>query len=694
MPSIFKTPTLQKLKPYYFLFVLLLLANQGCKEKTAEVSSQADLPEKETFSVIIGGTKVGHLIVDRAGDTVAIDYDYKNNGRGPTIAETIMLDAAGFPVQWDIAGNTTFGNSVDEHFKLDGQKASWKDASGEGSATMENLSFYVNQSGSPYSLFMTARVLLKAKDQTVAALPAGQLKLTELETLETTSDVGPLKLKTYALSGVGLNPSYFILDENDQFFALISPKFIIIREGYENEEKSMRLLSEKYSAERFEDLQKRFAHKYDKNIRIRNVKIFNPKTLALTDLSSVVVSGDKILSIEAANVTSGENEVEIDGAGGTLVAGLYDMHGHMGENSALLNVAAGVTSVRDMGNNNEVLDSLIQKIKSGVLAGPNITRLGFIEGKSPFNSNNGILVESEEEALAAVQTYADKGFHGIKLYNSMDGKWAPAIVKKAHELKMPVTGHVPAFSNANDMLMAGFDEMTHINQIMLGWVLEPGEDTRTLLRLTALQRLTDLELNSAPVQKTLDLMVKNKVAMDPTLAIHELLLLSRNGETQAGTLDYIENMPASEQRDAKEAMASIANEDEDKAYRVAYDKIIATLKLMKERGILILPGTDLGGAFTLHRELELYQQLGYTPAELLKLGSYDMAQYLGQKDRGAIEPGMLADFFLIPNDPTKDLKAIKKIAMVSKGGVIYFPSEIYPEFGIKPFVKKPQVKDN
>ncbi len=692
MSFTFKTPNLQKLKPYYLLFVLLLLVSQGCKEKTAEVSSQADLPEKETYTVIIGGAKVGHLIVDRAGDTVAIDYDYKNNGRGPTIAETILLDAAGFPVQWDIAGNTTFGNSVDEHFKLDGQNASWKDASGEGSATMKNPSFYVNQSGSPYSLFMTARVLLKAKDQTVAALPAGQLKLTELETLETTSDVGPLKLKTYALSGVGLNPSYFILDENDQFFALISPKFIIIREGYENEEKSMRMLSEKYSAERFEDLQKRFAHKYDKNIRIRNVKIFNPKTLALTDLSSVVVSGDKILRIEAADAAAGENEVEIDGAGGTLVAGLYDMHGHMGENSALLNVAAGVTSVRDMGNNNEVLDSLIQKIQSGVLVGPNITRLGFIEGKSPFNSNNGILVENEEEALAAVQTYADKGFYGIKLYNSMDGKWAPAIVKKAHELKMPVTGHVPAFSNANDMLNAGFDEMTHINQIMLGWVLEPGEDTRTLLRLTALQRLTDLDLNSAPVQKTLDLMEKNKVAMDPTLAIHELLLLSRNGETQAGTLDYIDNMPASEQRDAKEAMASIANEDEDKAYRVAYDKIIATLKLMKERGILILPGTDLGGAFTLHRELELYQQLGYTPAELLKLGSYDMAQYLGQKDRGAIEPGMLADFFLIPNDPTKDLKAIKKIAMVSRGGVLYFPSEIYPEFGIKPFVEKPVVK--
>ncbi len=693
MPSTSKTPTLQKLKPYYLLFALLLIVSQGCKEKTEKVASQADLPQKETYTVIRGGNKVGHLKVNRAGDTLAIDYDYKDNGRGPTIKETLVLNADGFPVQWDIAGSSTFGNTIDEHFKLDGKNASWKDASGEGTATLENPSFYVNQSGSPYALFVTARVLLNTKDNTVQALPAGQLKLTPMETLEIGADSLKVKLKTYALTGVDLDPTYFILDEQQQFFAMIDSKFIIIREGYEDEEKDLRLLAEKYSAERFESLQKRFAHRYDKNIRIKNVRIFDPKTLSLTDLSSVVVSGNKIVSIDAADAESA-NEVEIDGGGGTLVAGLYDMHGHMGEDDALLNVLAGVTSVRDMGNTNEVLDSLIQKIQSGVLAGPNITRMGFIEGKSPFNSNNGILVESEEEALAAVQTYADKGFYGIKLYNSMNGEWAPAIVKKAHQLNMPVMGHVPAFSTANDMILAGFDELTHINQTMLGWVLEPGEDTRTLLRLTALQRLPELDLNSAPVQKTLDLMVKNKVAMDPTLAIHELLLLSRNGETQARTLDYIDHMPASMQRDAKMAMASIADEKEDQAYRGAYDKIIEVLKMMKARGILIVPGTDLGGAFNLHRELELYQQIGYTPAELLKLGSYDMAQYLGQKDRGAIEVGMLADFFLVPADPTKDIKAIKKIAMVSQGGVIYFPSEIYPEFGIKPFVEKPLVKGN
>lgn len=113
--------------------------------------------------------------------------------------------------------------------------------------------------------------------------------------------------------------------------------------------------------------------------------------------------------------------------------------------------------------------------------------------------------------------------------------------------------------------------------------------------------------------------------------------------------------------------------------------------MMKEKGILLVPGTDLGGAFFYHRELELYQQLGFSPAELLKLASYDMANYLGDKDLGIIAPGKLADFFLVPGDPVKDIKAIKAISLVSRGGTFYFPTEIYPSFGIKPFTDIPKV---
>jgi len=672
---------------------LIILAGYSCK--TEPTSSLADYQGEENYSVIMGETKVGYLKAETSGDTINIDYDYKNNGRGPTMKETIVLNTEGYPISWSVTGNTTFGNAVDEKFSLEGNEASWTDATGSGNTSVEAAQLYVNQFGSPYSAVLAARLLIKAPENTLPVLPAGNLTLTKMEdlTVQNLSGEGEMALTTYAISGAEMNPSYFIMDDSNRFFAYISPRYIVVREGYEAEEKDLRELAENYSAERYEKLQKEYANNYDKKVRIKNVKVFAPESLSLTEPVSVVVEGEKITAIEAADAP-GEGEVVIEGNGGTLVPGLYEMHAHTGDNGALLNILAGVTSFRDMGNNNEVLSKLVEKIESGVLAGPRVTRMGFIEGKSEYNANNGILVASEEEALAAVDKYDSLGFYGVKLYNSMNGDWAPAIVKKAHDQGLFVAGHVPAFSNANAMLRAGFDEMTHINQTMLGWVLEPEEDTRTLLRLTAMKRFPELDLNSDKVQETLDLFVANETAMDPTLSIHERLMLSRNGEVTPGALDYVENMPPNEQRSLKVALAQIADDEEDKAYREAYDKIVETLKMMKDKGILIVPGTDLGGAFNLHRELELYtEQLGYTPAEVLKLASYDMAEYLGHDSLGSIEEGKLADFFLVPGNPVEDIKAIKTISMVSRGGTFYYPSEVYPAFGITPFTEKPEVKE-
>jgi imidazolonepropionase-like amidohydrolase len=330
---------------------------------------------------------------------------------------------------------------------------------------------------------------------------------------------------------------------------------------------------------------------------------------------------------------------------------------------------------------------------SGVLAGPRVVKNGFIEGKSPFSSNNGTLVTSEEEAVAAVNAYADEGnFFQIKIYNSMNPAWVPAMVAQARRRGLGVTGHVPAFTNANTMIEAGYDEMTHINQVMLGWVLAAEEDTRTLLRLTALQRLPKLDLDSEIVQHTLDLMVDNNVAIDPTYAIHEALLLSRNGEIQPGMTDYVDHMPVGVQRDARAAWSNIETQEDDAAYAGAFDQITDTLKRMKDRGIFIVFGTDMGGSFVLHRELELYQNVGFTPAEILARATLEEAAYMGLGDEvGSITPGKKADFFLVPGNPVEDLKAIKTIEFVSKDGVVYFPSEIYPYFGIKPFTDVPQI---
>lgn len=658
----------------------------------APVAAKAALSGTESFSILIGGTQVGKMEVDHDSGTTLIDYEYRSNGRGPSIKEKLSMGEGGLPTSWTIEGATTFGNKVDEQFVMVGGEASWKDTTGTGSTTPDEPSLYVAQESSPYAIWVYAKALLADDDHSLPVLPGGTLRLDEIDKLSLSGESGELSVTTYSLSGIDLNPTYFVLDEDDAFVAVMSPRFAIIREGLESEDERLRGLAAEYAAIRFENIQKKVAKTFAGPVRIKNVRIFDPAIEALTEPVSVIISGKRIEKIVSLQENPGSGEVVIDGAGGTLVAGMYEMHGHLGQNSALLNIAAGITSVRDMGNNNEVLTELIAKIESGRLAGPRIIRSGFIEGKSPFSSNNGELVSTQEEALAAVRKYTGGEFYQIKIYNSMNPDWVPAMIAEAHANGLKVAGHVPAFSNADAMIAAGYDELTHINQVMLGWVLEEGEDTRTLLRLTALKRLPALEMDDPKVMKTIDAMVKKGVAIDPTLAIHEALLRSRNGTTSPGVVDFIEHMPVGVQRSAKTAWADVSEPGDDEAYWAAFDKIIETVTAMYDKGILLVPGTDLGGSFNYHRELELYQLVGMSAPEILKWATYDMAAYLGRADEtGSIEAGKFADFFLVPGDPTTDLKAIKTISMVVKDGTFYFPSEIYPEFGIQPFVAAPEV---
>ncbi|MEG3176472.1 amidohydrolase family protein [Sphingomonas sp. RB3P16] len=654
------------------------------------VSAAHAAPER--FSVIFGGKTVGHLDVDTTGAHSKIDFDYKNNGRGPTMKEELDVDADGLPVAWTISGATTFGSKVSETFAKSGTTARWTDSTGPGQSVVRAPSLYVAQSGSPWALGLYARALLKRPNGELPALPGGALKLAKGETLSVAGKGGPVTVTAYTLSGIETQPETILLDGANQMFGYVTPDSAILRQGYEGEEVRLRALAAQWSTDRYVAIQKAVAHRYGAPVRIRNVRLFDPRTGTLTSRMAVIVNGTTIAAVEPNDSVASPGEVSIDGAGGTLVAGMTEMHGHLGQDSALLNLIAGITTVRDMGNDNAVLDSLITRMDASIIGGPRVVRSGFIEGKSPFSANNGILVDSEAAAVDAVRWYAARGYWQIKIYNSMNPAWVPAMVKEAHRLGLRVAGHVPAFATADQMIAAGYDEMTHINQFMLGWVIKPSEDTRTLFRLTALKRLPALDLSSPVVQHTIQLMVDGKKAIDPTLGIHENLLLNRDGQVPAGAVDYYDHLPIGEQRGLKKAWIDTSAPGDDAAYRGAYGQIVKTVRMLHDRGVFIVPGTDTGGALTYHRELELYTKAGFGNAEVLTRATWDMAKYLGEEQRrGSIEKGKLADFFLIPGDPTKDIKAIKTIAMVVKDGTFYYPSEVYPNFGIKPFAPAPSV---
>jgi imidazolonepropionase-like amidohydrolase len=103
-------------------------------------------------------------------------------------------------------------------------------------------------------------------------------------------------------------------------------------------------------------------------------------------------------------------------------------------------------------------------------------------------------------------------------------------------------------------------------------------------------------------------------------------------------------------------------------------------------GVPIVAGTDAIPGFTLQRELELYVDAGLTPAQALQTATWTAANVAGvEKDRGAIAPGMRADLLLVDGDPTADIGALRKVALVVKGDTAYRPSEVLEVYGIRPF---------
>jgi hypothetical protein len=645
--------------------------------------------ETQKFVAMAGGEKVGHLTADVSGRHVAIDYAVVNNGRGPKAREQIDLDAAGFPTAWTIEGESLFGAPVHEHFTWKPGSAEWASQADKGAVAAAKPILYIGNDVSPWMLGVYVKQLLKAPGHTLPVLPSGSLRVQEVKKITLGQGKKAVPLTIYELSGIDLSPEYVALDAKGQLFAAGG----VIREGYEGELPKLGQANREIAQARAEDAQRQLAHRFTGPVRIRNVRVFDPVALKLSGPSQVVVFGDRIATVTPEdNQPTRKGETQIDGQGGTLVPGLHDMHSHTSLQSNLFNLAAGVTATRDMGNDNEALLKIVDGLQSGRLAGPRIVRNGFLEGRSPYSARNGFIADTLPQAIDDVHWYADHGYWQIKIYNSFPPDWVAPVAAEAHRLGMGVTGHVPAFSSPDRVIRDGYNDIAHINQLMLGWILDPKEDTRTPLRLTGMARAKDLDLGSPRVRTTIELMKSHHVALDTTTMTLERLMLSRSGEVQAGDRPYLDHVPIGYQRYRKRSFVTIKTPADDAAYRESFKTILQVMKLLDEEHIQMLPGTDDITGFSLLRELELYRMAGFPPARVLQMDTLDCERYFGRdRQAGTIERGKLADFVLVDGDPTADISRMRNTRMTMVGGVAYYPAEIYRFLSIKPFADPPTV---
>jgi len=647
------------------------------------------------YDVLHFGKKSGAqktVIQDRG--RVSVTYSYRDNGRGPDIEEDITLQQDGTFARYRQTGKNTYGATLDERFSVSGTRARWNSPAERGEKLLEGPAVYLPSYGSPETSAMIVRATQKAGGR-LAALPGGELRSEKLKTAR----VGPAgrerDVALFAVQGAGLQPDYVWLETAGDMplFASVYPGGThLVLAGFGGVTPELVRLQQDAEAGWFAELAKKHTQVLPQPILIRNVRVFDAGTRQLGEPSDVYVNDGRIAAIYPAGAPARDPATVIDGAGRALLPGLFDMHTHEDAWNAALQIAGGVTTSRDMGNDNDSIVRLKTDITAGRTVGPHIEPAGFIEGESPFSARGGFVVASVAEAENAVDWYAQRGFRQVKLYNSIKPEWAEPIAAYAHKRGLRVSGHVPAFSRSERVVREGYDELQHINQMVLNFVSDPDTDSRTIVRFNLVgERARSIDLDSQAVRDFIALLAERKTVVDATMATFEATYTQKPGDMNPSMAPIADHLPFAVQRGLRNNSTDVSG-GKLATYRESWQRMVLLLGRLHAAGVPLVAGTDDLAGFMLHRELELYVQAGVTPGEAIRIATESGARYAGVlADRGTVEPGKRADLILVNGDPTKNISDIRKLSFVLKDAVGFAPADLYESFGIRRFADPPAI---
>jgi imidazolonepropionase-like amidohydrolase len=191
----------------------------------------------------------------------------------------------------------------------------------------------------------------------------------------------------------------------------------------------------------------------------------------------LVVEGERIAAVGSGNDVPVPDGAEIfDARGMTLTPGFIDAHVHIGFYEPGRVLSGGVTTVRDLGWPQAEIHPLADRSRTAGFDGPEIFAAGPIltaPGGYPTRAawappGTGREVRDGAEARAAVEQVAERGASVIKVSlnppvgPTLDLLTLTAIVERAHEEGLKVTGHVHGSSELDKALDAGMDELAHM----------------------------------------------------------------------------------------------------------------------------------------------------------------------------------------------------------------------------------------
>ncbi|HEY7660297.1 MAG TPA: amidohydrolase family protein [Actinomycetota bacterium] len=389
------------------------------------------------------------------------------------------------------------------------------------------------------------------------------------------------------------------------------------------------------------------------NTYISNVTLFDGRRVR--PKAGVLVSGDRVewAGSHARAPRAARAAVEIEGVGRTLTPGLIDCHVHLcfeggpdfeGEARTLTatvavlrivralerNLAAGVTTVRDLGGWGSAACEVGLAVERGEVRGPRVLAAGralTITGGHGHNIGIARQVDGPDALRRAVREEIRAGATTIKLvatggvltpgitadFTAYTADELEAAVSEAHSWGRTVAAHAIGSEGILCAVLAGVDSIEH------GSMISPA---------------------GARAMK------ERGTFHVPTLS------------AIAGIVDHPDEVPAYAVDKAR-AIADLA--------RDAFRRSVRT-------GVRIACGTDAGTPFNPHgnapRELVRMVEWGMTPLQALRAATSSAADLLRAPELGVVAPGAAADLVLFEADPVQDIEALTRPAAVMREGVV------------------------
>lgn len=607
-----------------------------------------------------------------SGYRYEVRFKFTDRGSAVPLEARLSVNKNFEPLNFWIKGKTSRFSTIYDSVVVRGGKAMIRMGDSSYTRAAGAASFTVGG----YSPGTVQMVLLQywkrhGRPAQLSLLPTGSVRIRKAGNDTLAMDGRSLVLERYVISGLIWGNELVWTDTKGDLICLITndaegDKLEMMREEYEGMLPELIVRAARYGMQLFmADGGKGMEVENGGTVALIGGRLVDVKTGAVTEHSVVVIEDGRISKVGAVGgmmIPVGAKEVHIEGK--TILPGLWDMHSHFEQAEwGPAYLAAGVTTVRDCGNEFGYINAVKRAIDEGKGVGPHIIKAGIVDGPGPMGLGV-IRASTPQEAVAVVRRYKDSGFAQIKIYSSVTPDVLKAICQEAHRLGLTVTGHIPEGMTLMQGVDSGMDMVNHLQYVYS--VMKLNEDR-------------SVNWDDPKTKEAIDYVVAHHVVVDATLGVFEMIFRS--------VKDPITNMEpayASLPQPLQVLFVNMGMPPENAAkFKPLFRDLERIVKVLHDRGVTLVAGTDMGfPGWSVARELELYVESGLTPLEALQTATIIPARAMKMEvETGSIEVGKAADLIIVDGDPLRQIRDVRKVQTVVKDGMFYEPGKLHKMAG-------------